>query len=403
MKLGDIGDALIGLTYDPSSVKRWGTLVLRSSNIRDDALVLDDNVYVESDVPERIRVQNGDILLCVRNGSRRLIGKSTVLDERVVGQTFGAFMAVFRSDANAYLRFFFQSDAFKRQIDEHLGATINQITNGSLKSFTISLPPKDEREAITHRLADADDLISALSRVIAKKQAIKQGVAQALLTGHTRLPGFSNTWSQVNLGAHVTFLKTVPLSRAQLDTTSTVRCLHYGDIHTTTDIYLDTTKTSMPRAPRLLVESAGRLEIGDLVFADASEDPDGVGKSVEITAVPAEGAVAGLHTIAARFDKLVLADGFKAYLQFNPQFRRALLRLAAGTKVLATTRAYISSVLLELPSVEEQQAVARVLSDIDAEIRALGRRLEKAKAVKRGMAQQLLTGRVRLPALEVVA
>jgi type I restriction enzyme S subunit len=128
-----------------------------------------------------------------------------------------------------------------------------------------------------------------------------------------------------------------------------------------------------------------------------------VGKSVEITAVPAEGAVAGLHTIAARFDKLVLADGFKAYLQFNPQFRRALLRLAAGTKVLATTRAYISSVLLELPSVEEQQAVARVLSDIDAEIRALGRRLEKAKAVKRGMAQQLLTGRVRLPALEVVA
>ena len=93
----------------------------------------------------------------------------------------------------------------------------------------------------------------------------------------------------------------------------------------------------------------GELQVGDLVFADASEDLAGVGKSIEITSVPDGGLVPGLHTIAARFDKTVLADGFKAYLQFIPSFRQALLRLAAGTKVLATTRTYISSINLRLP------------------------------------------------------
>jgi type I restriction enzyme, S subunit len=283
------------------------------------------------------------------------------------------------------------------------GSGTGVLDTGLLKRLPIWLPDPREQASLVEPVRDAENAIGVLAELLAKKEAIKQGTAQELLTGHARLPGFSDRWSRVSLGAHVSFLKTVPLSRAQLDTTSAVRYLHYGDIHTTTDVYLDTVKAPMPRASTLLVEAAGRLDVGDLVLADASEDPDGVGKSVEITAVPPEGAVAGLHTIAARFDNAILADGFKGYLQFNPQFRRALLRLAAGTKVLATTRAFISSVVLDLPSVEEQQAVARVLRDIDDEIQALDRRLEKAKAIKRGIAQQLLTGRVRLPAREDIA
>lgn len=153
----------------------------------------------------------------------------------------------------------------------------------------------------------------------------------------------------------------------------------------------------MPRAARRLAGSAGLLHVGDLIFADASEDVAGVGKSVEISSVPSEGVVPGLHTIAARFDKAVLADGFKAYIQFIPSFRDSLLRLAAGTKVLATTRAYISGVTLYLPSVEEQRAIADVLLAADSEIDALRNKLMKAEAIKTGMMQQLLTGRTRLP------
>ncbi|MFY2629407.1 hypothetical protein, partial [Achromobacter dolens] len=74
-----------------------------------------------------------------------------------------------------------------------------------------------------------------------------------------------------------------------------------------------------------------RLQNGDLIFADASEDMDGVGKSVEIQNATGIELVSGLYTIAIRFDKSVLADGFKAYIQFIPKFRVHLRQLAAGT------------------------------------------------------------------------
>jgi len=257
-----------------------------------------------------------------------------------------------------------------------------------------------EQNRIGDALADADNLIAALERVVAKKQAIKQGMMQQLLAGTTRLPGFTAPWHETLLGDHVTYIKTVALSRAQLDSESPVRYLHYGDIHTRTKVRLDAAHEPMPRARSGLLRNAGRLQVGDLVFADASEDADGVGKSVEITAVPGDGVVPGLHTIAARLDKATLADGYKGYLQFNPEFREEILRLAAGTKVLATTRSFISSITLTLPNVDEQRAIAVVLGDADAEIQRLQARHAKAREVKQGLMQELLTGRTRLPVEE---
>lgn len=193
--LGEIGDTLIGLTYRPNQVRDHGTLVLRSSNIQDWVLCFDDNVYVDADIPDRIMVRPGDILICVRNGSRDLIGKSALLDERTVGMTFGAFMAVFRSPLGQLINYLFQSNVLKRQITEHLGATINQITNASLNSFRIPLPPSEtERNAITAALSDVDSLLASLDSLIAKKRDLKQAAMQQLLTGQTRLPGFQGEW-----------------------------------------------------------------------------------------------------------------------------------------------------------------------------------------------------------------
>jgi type I restriction enzyme, S subunit len=259
------------------------------------------------------------------------------------------------------------------------------------------VPPREEQRRIARVLGDVDQLIAKTEQLIAKKQAIRQGMMQELLTGKTRLPGFDHPWKEVRLGDHVTYVKTVALSRAQLDSHSPLRYLHYGDIHTTTCVTLDAANVDMPRAPLCLTANAGRLQVGDLVFADASEDTAGVGRSVEITSVPEGGLVPGLHTIAARFDPAILAEGFKAYLQFHPAFRASLLRLAAGTKVLATTRSYISSIRLHLPDVTEQRAIAELLRDADTEIERLAARLAKARDIKQGMTQELLTGRTRLP------
>lgn len=393
--LGEIGEALIGLTYKPSDVRRHGTLVLRSSNIQNDSLAFEDNVFVDTDIPEHIKVRHGDVLICVRNGSRHLIGKSVLLDERAEGMTFGAFMAVYRSPIGEFASFLFQSELLKRQINEHLGATINQITNKSLNSFRIPVPPSDaERQAITSALKDVDTLLSGLDQLVAKKRDLKQAAMQQLLTGATRLPGFHGEWEVKRLGDHVTFLRNGVNSRAELQPEGQVKYLHYGDIHASSGVFMS--PKDLPSLPTPKSVSLDRLQDGDVIFADASEDIGGVSKSVEMNSVGGIEIVSGLHTIAARFDKAVLADGFKGFLQFCPPFANHLRRLAAGTKVYATNRAHIASVEMRLPTPKEQTAIAAVLSDMDAELAVLEAQREKTRDIKHAMMQELLTGKTRL-------
>ncbi len=186
--LGEIGEALIGLTYKPSDVRSDGVLVLRSSNVHEGELRFEDNVFVAMDVPDRIMIRTSDILICVRNGSRDLIGKCAKIDGRAQEMTFGAFMAVFRTPFHKFVYHQFQSNVIKRQIHEHLGATINQITNKSLNSFQIPFPMDEaEQTAIATTLSNMDAEIAALETKLVKTLQIKQGMMQELLTGRIRL------------------------------------------------------------------------------------------------------------------------------------------------------------------------------------------------------------------------
>ncbi|WP_395050293.1 restriction endonuclease subunit S [Flavobacterium sp.] len=186
-KLGNVGECIIGLTYSPGNVVSEGKLVLRASNVKENKLVYSDTVFVNVEVSEKLITRKGDILICVRNGSRNLIGKCAYIDGRGVGETFGAFMSVFRSNYNAYIFQVFQSNIIKKQIEEHLGATINQITNKSLNSFQIPFPTIKEQEYIVAILSDMDAEIEQLETKLEKAKKVKQGMMQELLTGKTRL------------------------------------------------------------------------------------------------------------------------------------------------------------------------------------------------------------------------
>lgn len=359
----------------------------------------DPKVGVSHPKSSDYRMRAGELVFA-RTGAS--VGKSYLYDPRDGELVYAGFLINVAPDPTRlnpkYLSLFAQSKDYWDWIARTSVRSGQPGVNGQeYAQLPVPLPDIEVQNAIANAFTDVDNLIGALERKIAKKQAIKQGMMQQLLTGRTRLPGFTGEWSDIRLGDHVSYVKTVALSRAQLDTKSPLKYLHYGDIHTRSSVILDSASEEMPRASAKLAARAGLLQCGDLVFADASEDPAGVGKSVEIVSTPNTGVVPGLHTIAARFDKSVLADGFKAYLQFIPSFRDQLLRLAAGTKVLATTRSYISSITLILPGVAEQKAIAEALHDSEREIEALRVRLSKAQSMKTGMMQQLLTGRTRLP------
>lgn len=187
-RLGEVAEIIIGLTYTPADVREFGTLVLRSSNIQGNKLAYQDNVYVEMDLPERVLVKEDDILLCVRNGSKQLIGKCALINKDIEEQAFGAFMSIVRSQYGRYIFYYFQSSHVQRQIDENLGATINQLTNAVLKSFLIYMPPSStEQTHIATILSDMDTELESLEQQLAKARRLKQGMMQEVLTGRVRL------------------------------------------------------------------------------------------------------------------------------------------------------------------------------------------------------------------------
>ena len=140
-KLNEISAYWNGLTYKPADAVEAGkgTLVLRSSNIQDGALAFDDNVFVGCAIKEKLFVQDNDILMCSRNGSAALVGKTALIKGLTAPTTFGAFMMIIRSDYYAYLKTYFESSFFRNQISTGT-STINQITGKMLNEISLPVP-----------------------------------------------------------------------------------------------------------------------------------------------------------------------------------------------------------------------------------------------------------------------
>jgi type I restriction enzyme S subunit len=260
----------------------------------------------------------------------------------------------------------------------------------------VLLPPTlAEQEAIASALSDADGLIESLEKLIAKKRQIKHGTMQELLTGQRRLPGFTGKWENYRFDQLFSNIRNASNSRSELSPHGDIAYVHYGDIHIHPTAFLSPVglQTFISRAK---VRSIPRLMDGDLLMADASEDTTAIGKAVEITGLNGAEAVAGLHTMALRGNKEYIAHGFKGYLQYMPKVRNALVSLATGVSVYGITKSGVKAIEVTIPQTAEQSAIAAILSDMDAELAALESKLSKARQVKQGMMQELLTGRTRL-------
>lgn len=296
--------------------------------------------------------------------------------------------------------FYFYKQFSNRFYDRVMAMTakssVDSVRMEMIADMLIPLPSRPEQRAIADALSDVDALIERLDALIAKKRAIKTATMQRLLTGQQRLPGFSAPWTTKRLGEVFDLLRTANNSRKDLADHGDVAYIHYGDIHTLPKSHLDLRRDSLPFIDAVKVQNATPLQNGDLVMVDASEDYEGVGKSIEVSGLYGQHAVAGLHTFLLRGDDALLADGFKGYMQHMPMLKEALHRIATGTSVYGISKTKIKDVELRLPPVDEQQAIATILTDMDAEIEALRARRDKTQAIKQGMMQELLTGRTRL-------
>ena len=176
-----------GLTYKPEDMVDTGTLVLRSSNIQNGQIVLDDNVYVGCTVRDELKVHKGDILICSRNGSRELIGKNAIITEDM-DASFGAFMMIFRSDTPKYVRYILNSSVFSYYLASFFTATINQLTASNFGNMKVPFccDLTEQQEIVTYldaKCAEIDRIIEKKEQLIEELGSYKKSLIYKYVTG----------------------------------------------------------------------------------------------------------------------------------------------------------------------------------------------------------------------------
>jgi type I restriction enzyme S subunit len=178
--LAQIGELIGGLTYSPSDVKDKGLLVLRSSNIQNGKIDLQDCVFVNPNIKGANISKKDDILICVRNGSTSLIGKNALIPDGMPLCTHGAFMTVFRSKFSSFVFQLFQTTAYQRQVAADLGATINSINGGQFLKYKFLVPKEAEQQKIADCLSSIDSLIEMQHDRTEALKVHKNGLMQRL-------------------------------------------------------------------------------------------------------------------------------------------------------------------------------------------------------------------------------
>ena len=265
-----------------------------------------------------------------------------------------------------------------------------------LVRYKLAVPPMEEQRKIAEILGMWDEAIEKQSRLIEKLELRKRALMQRLLTGRTRLPGFTTPWQKVKLGEIGTFLSTNTLSRDKLnDNNGSIQNIHYGDILVKYSSIVDAKLTAIPYVNEDVAISSDYLENGDIVFSDTAED-NIVGKAVEISNIADKKIVAGLHTMLFRPNKGSYAQHFLGYYLNSDAYRKQLAPLIQGIKVCSISKRAICHTIVLTPSLPEQKAIAEVLTTADDEITTHRKKLDALRLQKRGLMQQLLTGKTRV-------
>ena len=173
--LGEIAESNIGLTYKPSDVSEIGIPVYRSNNIQDRKICLDNLVRVQSTILPKQYLNEGDLLICARNGSRNLVGKCALITELCEPTSFGAFMAVCRSIFNPWIYFVLNSNYFNQYLNDSNSTAINQVTQKMLLSFLIPLPPIKQQKRI---VTEVENWISVIDGIEKGKDYIVELISQ---------------------------------------------------------------------------------------------------------------------------------------------------------------------------------------------------------------------------------
>ena len=398
-----LGDLLVrselGGNYSNSEELTENPLI-KMGNLNRGSINLSKFEYIKNDdkVSEKHLLKKGDLLFNTRN-TPQLVGKIAIWRNELKRAYYNSNLLKLEFDpnyiySNFFMNYLLNTEYFIEKLSSIATGTtsVAAIYTRDLYKLNVPVPPPEEQQAIASALSDVDKLIRSLDGLIQKKEAIKKGTMQQLLTGIKRLPGFDGEWEVKRLGEIGITIN--GLSGKTKSDFGNGNHPYITFMNVMSNTVIDTSIFDTVKVRR--GESQSEIKKGDLLFNTSSETPEEVG----MCSVLLEN-VENLHLNSFCFGYRIHEQDevlplFLAYY-FRSEFgRKHMQALAQGSTRYNLSKSKFVKIEIELPTYEEQKAITQILSDMDRELQTLRQKREKYVQIKQGMMQELLTGRVRL-------
>ncbi len=401
-QLRSLGEITTSSQYGISSSSggNYSLPILKMNNLQDGHIDFRDLDFIQLSKAEMesLMLNKGDLLIN-RTNSIDLVGKAAIYD--LEGEyVFASYLVRFRlgpSVLPTFVNYYLNSEPGQRKLKLLATQGVSQANiNPSIlkKRLFIPIPPILEQQRIVEILCSLDLSINLTTQLIAKKRDIKQATMQQLLTGKTRLPGFSEEWSS-RLLSEVCWFQEGPGVRNTQFTSSGIKLLNGTNIYRGA-VHLESTDRFISEKVAFGSYAHFLADRGDIIIACSGITIDRFDEKVAF--VKEEHLPLCMNTSTMRFkvfNDFLLAN-FLYHLLMSDVFKKQIGVQATGSAQLNFGPSHVANVVVALPELKEQHTIANILTDMDAEISALEQKRDKIRALKQGMMQELLTGKTRL-------
>lgn len=386
-KLSDLCSKISdGIHTTPKYVDKSEYHFINGNNLRDGHICIYEDtkcVSFEEYIKQKQKLGTHTLLMSI-NGT---IGSlANYYNEDVVLGKSAAFMNFNDMQTKKYVYTILQTNSTKRYFENELtGSTIKNLSLKSIKSMKILLPPLPEQEKIAGILGTWDEAIEKLSNLIEQKKLLKKGLMQKLLTGKTRLPGFTQPWKEVKL---------CDILHEHLQTSSGNEVVCSVSVHKGVVDQIEHLGRSFSAAN---TSNYNLVHYGDVIYTKSptGDFPYGIFKQSQQKNDVIVSPLYGVFTPSSYALGYILDAYFSYPINMN-NYLRPIIQKGAKNTINITNKTFLSRSLFLPTDISEQQAIADVLSTADDEINLLNQKLEALKEQKKGLMQQLLTGQIRV-------
>lgn len=390
----EFGEIISSLGYGPrfsgNDYHEDGNVkTIRGTDINSNGEIIYDQVPIAKLDHELInahKLEIGDLVM-ITTADCGITGVFKAEDYPYIPSAYAVKIGLNKKACPDYFKFFVQTDTIKRQVRMFIRkGTVANLPGSDIKFFNFNLPPLQEQQKIASILSKWDELIDAQTKLIEAKEKQKTSLMQKLLTGEVRFPGFEEKWTTVKIGDifHVGRGGSPrPIDKFITESPDGLNWIKIGDTKGV-DKFIYSTKQKIKKSG---LSKTVKVEVDDFILSNSMS----YGRPY---IMKTDGCIHDGWLLLRR--KIECSIDFMYYLLGSDVLQKQYLKKAAGSAVKNLNKEIVSNVKVSIPNAEEQIKIAQTLSAIDIEVKSLNDKLEVIKLQKKGLMQQLLTGKIRV-------